>query len=861
MAAEHNAPLAASPVPASIPAEESRRFGEGGRRHRRRGGGSSRSRTVVLWLTAVALGIAIVGAPLAVGAVHRPVVLVALGLSAVLSLLVAALAFRNQAELKPEVALALPMLLLLIAALQIIPVPPALHALIDPAGSELLALAQVQGSQPSSLDPPATYLELAKAAAALVVGLAALVLSSGRRFRFASMALVACAGLAALLVGLGHRAISEDLIYGVFPCSRGLPIGPFINRNHLAELLELAAFAALAFAFSRPSRDGQLVWKILAALLAAGALSALSRGSVLALGAGALTWFLLAPKSDEGEPLHRTRFAAVLIGLVVVVGLALGFGAEDLIAKFAQNPAASEPRFTLWRDALKIVRAHPAGIGLGAFARVYPVYQSVPSTVWFQFPENQPLGLLVEAGIPGALLVLGTCAWVLRRFAKNARRDRVEASLVAALIAVLAHNLTDFGLETLGVLLPFCALLGTVFGRQAKVPEKPAAQRSSAALAGVALVAALAAIVLLRSPSMRDFDELLKGPPSAAMRATARSASLAHPTDYFYALAEAKLQSTETTSASSRLRMLNRAMLLCPTCKDAHAEAARSLWRLGRRQQSLLEWRTMLGIAPGQLGVVFAELVRSGAKPEELSSLADGRNPFELSQHLLANGMLNAATSILAGADDHEGVDFRLAQARIALAADDLRAARAASDAALAAAPRDPRAILLASELALRSNERDRAIAVLEDGVRGDPMQVDLNRKLLALLMQTDKWQAIDRALAGLRAALGTTGATMAEASVAAAHIFERRGQWHRAISEYQAAVAQSPDDARLQLDLAKAAEQAGRITIAIGAYNAVLRRAPENAEARAALGKIARDKKLVEASEAQTPHTRVNNR
>jgi len=216
---------------------------------------------------------------------------------------------------------------------------------------------------------------------------------------------------------------------------------------------------------------------------------------------------------------------------------------------------------------------------------------------------------------------------------------------------------------------------------------------------------------------------------------------------------------------------------------------------------------------------------------------------------------------VLAGADDHEGVDFRLAQAQIALATNDLRAARTASDAALAADPRDARAILLASELALRSDERDRAIAVLETGLRADPMQVELNRKLLGLLMQTDKWQAIDRALAGLRAALAAAGAPMTEASVAAAHVFERRGQLHRAISEYQAAVAQSPDDTRLQLDLARAAEQAGRITVAIAAYNAVLRRAPDNAEARATLGKIARDKKLIEASEAQTPHTRVDDR
>src|ERR1017187_6440569 len=43
----------------------------------------------------------------------------------------------------------------------------------------------------------------------------------------------------------------------------------------------------------------------------------------------------------------------------------------------------------------------------------------------------------------------------------------------AAVIAVLAHNIVDFGLETAGVLLPFCALLGTIFGRQVATAFSP----------------------------------------------------------------------------------------------------------------------------------------------------------------------------------------------------------------------------------------------------------------------------------------------------------------------------------------------------------------------------------------------------
>jgi len=832
---------------------------------------------VPTFVTASLLGLLIVGAPLALGAVHRIAVLAMLAVAALLALSTAWLAGRSRGELGSTLAVALPLFFLVVAAVQIVPIPAGLRAFLDPKGSALLSLAGLQGAQPLSLDPPETYGEFAKAAAALCVALAALVIASGRRLRFVAPGLIGSAGLAAIAIGLGHRAAAEDKIFGYFSTGGGLLVGPFINPNHTAEFLEISAFAALAFSFARTTTYGQRVWKLIAAVLAAGAISTLSRGSVLALGTGAFIWFVLAPASDQGEPLHRSRFVGMLLALVVVVGIAIGLGGDKIVDEFRGTASDNLSKLLVAKDALSLVIAHPAGIGLSAFGRVYPVYKTLHWPVWLQYVENQPVSILVETGIAGAVLMLGILALVGRRFWQEARRDRVEASLLAGLVAVIAHNVFDFGLETPGVLLPFCALLGTAFGRHSSSPAaspalqspRPAAnpalqsprpaergegqgegpspkRRFPQLLAIFASGSAVASIFLLSTPAIRDFDALFRSPHSAAAsRSLAHAASLAHPTDYAYALAEARLAPAAT---QARLRLLNRAMILCPLCIGAHQEAARDLWHLGRHQQSLLEWKTVITESRPHLYGALDELSKAGAKPEELATLVDNDNRFEVSRYLLGHGALDVAKHVLDQASNQENAELYLVQAQIALAAKDIPAAQKASQRALELEPRNPSCALLAADIALlRPEGTNEAMAIVEKALHVSPADVPLNRKHLYLLMQTEKWQAIDQALAGLRAALAEAGAPSTEANINAAQIFEKRGQFRRAISEYQAALAHIPDNIGLRLALARAAEQIGGIASAVDAYNDVLRRDPANPEARGALARIQHDKKDLE--------------
>jgi tetratricopeptide (TPR) repeat protein len=647
--------------------------------------------------------------------------------------------------------------------------------------------------------------------------------------------------LVTLAVGLGHRAAFESKIYGIFASASGVPLGPFINPNHEAELLELSAFAALALAYAATTRDRRRAWKAVAAFLAAGALSTISRGSVLALGAGALTCFLFPIQSEEDAPRPRNRFVAILLGLVVVAGLTLSLGGEGILGEVLATRPGTDIKLRVWLDALKIIPAHPLGIGLGAFARVYPAYQTLSTAALYEFVENQPLGLLIEAGIPGALLLAGAVALTVRHLAKWARRDRVEAALCAAMVAVLAHNLVDFGLEVPGILFPFLAILGATVGRQLVATDAPVPRRAAVAYAVVVAATTVAGIALLLSPPARDFDALLKGASAADRPALVRAALAAHPTDNEYALLAATMAPLQATGGgpSPRLRGLNRALRLCPNCPAGHREAARNLWRLGRRQQALLEWRIVVTLARPILPSVFEELRRDGARPEELATLADDKNRFELCRYLLGQRMFATAKNLLAGSADQTGVEFHLVQASLALAEKDIPKARQASQQAMAAGPTDPRAALTAAGVEILDGKQDAALGFLRGGLRFAPTNPDLNRNLLALLMQTDRWEAVDRALDGLRAALAESGASLVEANIAAAQVFERRGQYPRAVSEYRAAVTQSPGNIGLLLTLGRLAEMAGQVTVAVDAYRDVLRWAPDNAAARGAIERM----------------------
>ena len=807
----------------------------------------------------------VVLAPLAAGGVHRATLLWLL-VGALISLLMFAIGIAMQRrEARISAAALLPLLFVALPLLQSIPLPFGIRRLLDPTGTSLLtdnALIPLT-AWPMSLDPPATRAYIGTAAAALVAFVIALHLASGQSRRYLLLRVVGLTGIAAVVVGLVHRVARATQIYGVLtPGGHSLLMGPFVNPNHVAEFLEIAAFACLACAFQRPTAMNRVGWTLGMIFCAAGAAATLSRGAVVALALAMLLFvglhYLAARKEAPATRRSTLVFGAVLLGVVALA--AVGFGSAQVLERFSGEGLGKNTRLQLWRDSLHVIRAHPLGIGRGTFDRVYPVYRTLHTSTAtrFAFVENQPLQMLIDGGWPFlTAIVVGFGALVVH-VARRGRRDVTESALIAGIAAVLVHSCVDFGLETLGVLLPFVVVLGTLLGRMRSPPARNARFKwPITALAGASLLIGIASVA---HGSHDDFDQLLKrGTDRETKRELLERAQRLHPTDYFYALAYARLQPIKSPSGgpSPRFHALNRALVLCPSCDVVHVEVARNLWSLRLRRQALLEWRTAVDIQPRLLAPALGELFAAGATPEELTAIAStkGERMIDVANFLTSVSRLDQALRVL---DQAEAAGAAPDEVLVTRAIFALQTGDNSGDAlakARARGIRDPRLAVVDAELRLRAKDEhgaDAALAVLDAAAAQYPGNLEIERKRVDIVINYGKWHAAARAVEGLKAALFQNQRAISEAHTAAARIGAKLGRWNEALGEYRILLAEEPRNVQFWLEYGRVAESAGRPIVAREAYGEASRLSPKTPEILEAIRNV--DEQMTRLRTATTP-------
>ncbi len=384
--------------------------------------------------------------------------------------------------------LALIGLIVAIPIAQLIPLPPAVWSALPGRGAVLETYASAQIAPPwlgVSISPWATE----RVAFALLPPIAAFFgfLMCDRRQR---------SNLLLLVLAIGAISIAVDFLQVIegpesalrfhAPTNPYFGVGFFANKNHNAAFLySLIPLAAVVYRQQRAKRGG-LALAALSGFYLLVLLGLMTTGSRSALALGALSWalsYLFLLRDGLSLARGRARLYALAIGAVLVVAaLALAFGLDTILARFASDELIGGARAMIAGVSATAAWAFfPFGSGLGTFERVFPLFQTagtlLPAVV--NHAHFDPLEIVIETGLAGLLAMTGWMALTARALKANlsepdadTRARRNAAFIVVAQLVV--HSFWDYPLRTSALSVVFaiaCAMLASAPVRGARQPR------------------------------------------------------------------------------------------------------------------------------------------------------------------------------------------------------------------------------------------------------------------------------------------------------------------------------------------------------------------------------------------------------
>lgn len=265
-------------------------------------------------------------------------------------------------------------------------------------------------------------------------------------------AILSVYGLYQYLVGFKElgRYITEQSLAFEIP-SRVFTI--FISPNNLAGLLIMIAPLAFVIIMNTQESWKKIVVLVALVLMIDCLLLTQSRGGWI--GFGVVVGVLIAgyawmkKKESLGNIIWIAVIATITIVLIVKLQGILSPTTPTYSALSLSKSAFSmEGRLLLWKGTLQIIKKYPiAGIGLGAFQSVYPMFQQ--GGLYSRYVHNLYLEVFAETGIFGFLsLIIIFFLVVIKGIVLIKRKSPIYSELGIALLAAslgfMVHNFVDF---------------------------------------------------------------------------------------------------------------------------------------------------------------------------------------------------------------------------------------------------------------------------------------------------------------------------------------------------------------------------------------------------------------------------------
>jgi O-antigen ligase len=358
-------------------------------------------------------------------------------------------------------------------ALQTIPLPSNVVSTLSPhaviVGRELALVPSDRSWMTLSIDESATLwaVVIAIGTIALLFAARAIMKEGGLRHTVRG---ISALGFAFAVLALAQAASAGRFIYWRFRTEYEgpLPFGPFVNRNHFATWVIMAAPLCFGYIIARAAKahtpdtpftsrrtrlarmvDGRTIWLATAGtMMIAALLVSMSRSGIFSLAVAAAVCRVARRRANN---VGRLWWGLAVVAVVVGVALAR-VDIPALAGRFSESGTGVRDRLRIWTDTLPIVRDFwLTGTGAGTYHTAMLYYQRGDRTLQFNQAHNHYLQVTTEGGIVGFAILLALIAILARTIRRQLGSDAtgshpIRAGAACGLLAVALQSLWETGL-------------------------------------------------------------------------------------------------------------------------------------------------------------------------------------------------------------------------------------------------------------------------------------------------------------------------------------------------------------------------------------------------------------------------------